>query len=64
MSGEQPELLGLLTANEAAAGVGVTAHTIRRWVRDGLLQPYAMQGRTRLYLARDVVEAQRAAERR
>lgn len=57
-------LLGLLTLAEAAEGLGVSPHTVRRWVRHGLLSPFATQGGVRLYLARDIVEAQRTASRK
>jgi DNA-binding transcriptional MerR regulator len=57
------ELVGLFTIGEAANALKVSPATVRRWVRTGLLVPFSGGGRTALYLARALLDAQRMAGR-
>lgn len=51
----------MLTTAQAAAGVFVTAATVRRWASDGRLQPAARDWRGRpLYAWRDVIGVEHA----
>lgn len=45
-----------LTTQEAAALVGVSPHTIERWVDRGYLSPVRLGAKPSLFLERDVVE--------
>lgn len=53
----------LLTAALAAAEVGVTPATIRKWVQLEHLRPAGRQGRALLYRIEDVFAAERATRR-
>lgn len=45
-----------LTVQQAADLVGVSAHTIRRWVDRGYLKPLRPGAKPSLFLERDVIE--------
>src|SRR5439155_1343703 len=49
----------LVTAQEAAALVGVAYATVRSWVRRGHLSPVVVQDGTALYAEREVYECER-----
>ena len=51
-----------LTTPEAAYAVGVTAHTIRKWVVRGYLSPVGRRGKANLFTAADVLAADRATD--
>lgn len=48
----------LLTIEEAAKSVGRPPSTIRRWLAEGRLTPYARQGRSPLILESDALLAE------
>ncbi|MEU2790613.1 MULTISPECIES: helix-turn-helix domain-containing protein [unclassified Streptomyces] len=57
-------MAGLLTGALAAAEVGVSAATIRKWVQQGHLAAVGRQGRALLFRLEDVFAAERATRRR
>ncbi len=53
------DLPKVISVKEAAERLGVHERTIRRWIKEGRLEPYRVMGDVRRFVAVDEVEALR-----